>query len=274
MRWTVLLAFKLTWLLSFTVQARDYLVFTPLPMENPRAVVENSQGLALFLENLLAKPVRIHYVADYDEILRQFALGEIDLVHLGPFNYVMLRQRTEDVMPLVGVRERDGRDYYQCSVVTSIDGVARISEISRGFALTQPLSTCGPFMASYLLAQQGNRLARLDTAFLGTHDAVALAVVRQDFEAGTLSSTIASKYVPLGLKVLATSEPLPLFTLAVNRQRLSAETVALIQHELQQLTPEQTQDWGLGEKGFVTISDEDYDVIRRLKVAKDVNQTP
>lgn len=272
MRWMLLLV--ALWSASFSLQARDYLVFTPLPMENSRTVVENSQGLAVFLESLLAKPVRIHYVADYDEILHQFARGEIDLVHLGPFNYVMLRERTNKVTPLVGVRERDGKDYYQCSLVSSIDGVVDIASIDTSFALTQPLSTCGPFMASYLLAQQGNQLARLQTAFLGAHDAVALAVLRQAFQAGTLSSTIAQKYQPLGLNVLAVSEALPLFVLALNSAHFSPQTIALLQDELVKLTPEQTASWGLGEKGFVRTSDQDYEVIRRLKAGQDVNAAP
>ncbi len=266
--------FICVWLMSFSLQARDYLVFTPLPMENSRTVVENSQGLAVFLENLLGKPVRIHYVADYDEILRQFAGGEIDLLHLGPFNYVTLRERSAAVTPLVGVRERDGKDYYQCALVSSVDGVDQIRAIDTRFALTQPLSTCGPFMASYLLAQQGNRLARLQTAFLGAHDAVALAVLRQEFQAGTLSATIAQKYQPLGLNILALSDPLPLFVLALNSTHFSAQTISLLQHELVKLTAQQTASWGLGEKGFVRVSDEDYDVIRRLKAGQDVNAAP
>lgn len=274
-----ILSIWVMWALSFNAEAqtvvaheqRDYVVFAPLPMEEARLVIERSQGLTQFLQELLQRPVHIRYIEDYDEILQAFRRGEIDIAHLGPFNYVMLKEQAQQAQPLVALREADGADYYRCVLVSAIDGVVAIADIDHSFALTQPLSTCGPFMASDILAQHDVNLYQLNNQFLGTHDEVALAVVRKEFQAGMLSAAIAQKYQPLGLNVLQTSQPLPLFALAGNTETLSSEEFERIRQALLQLSPQQREQWGLGQQGFVAADDADYDVIRALKDANHVH---
>lgn len=259
--------------LSFwqTAYARDYLVFTPLPMEEARLVVEKSQPMVSYLEAVLSMPIRIRYVADYAEILNLFAAGEIDIAHLGPFSYVALKQYYPEAEPLLVTRNSDGSASYSCWIVSPIDGVKRVEDIDQSFALTQQLSTCGPITVAMTLNQYGVNLSKLKNQFLGTHDEVALAVLRKEFQAGSLSSTIASKYVDLGLNVLHKTENLPLFPLVVNGSTVLPEYKLLIKHGLLSLQPEARSAWGLGNQGFLPANDKDYDVIRDIQVRAHVD---
>lgn len=274
MRQLGFIVFLLMLLSSSHSMARDHLVFTPLPMQDAHLVVENSQRLVAYLEAVLSKPVRIRYVADYEQVVQLFKAGEIDIAHLGPLTYVALKQQFADAELLAAERGADGLDFYQCWIVAPIDGISELKKIKQSFALTQPLSTCGPYSVAPLLDQAKIKLTNLTTAYLGTHDNVALSVLRQEFEAGALSARIAEKYVPLGLRVLAKSEKLPLFPIVANRQTLSDEQRLLIQHGLLSIVADTTANWGLRQHGFMPVDDQDYDIIRQLKAATHVHTTP
>jgi phosphonate transport system substrate-binding protein len=106
---------------------------------------------------------------------------------------------------------------------------------------------------------------------LDKHDAVALAVVRGEYDAGGLKTAIGKKYAHLGLTVLAETPPLPSFGLVANRATLSPETMEAIRTMLTRLDPtgadkEMLLSWGENIRyGAVTAADSDYSVVRKFK---------
>ena len=136
---------------------------------------------------------------------------------------------------------------------------------SKKIALTQPLSTCGYLAADGLLRRAGTSPELNRYRYLNAHDAVALAVVRGDYDAGVLKSAIALKYKHLGLTILAETAPLPALGLVANSSRLSAETVERLRAALIEADSAVRTGWGDNIRhGAVPAVDADYDPMRKL----------
>ncbi|MDP1607285.1 MAG: PhnD/SsuA/transferrin family substrate-binding protein [Rhodocyclaceae bacterium] len=113
------------------------------------------------------------------------------------------------------------RPDYTCALVASAETRITPKAIKgKTIALTQPLSTCGYFVADTLLRQAGGALEHNRYRYLGRHDAVALAVIRGEFEVGALKTSIAES----GL--------LPGFLLAANAKTIKVERLAQIRQAL------------------------------------------
>lgn len=255
-------AFLSTALVTAQAAARS-LVFAPAPIEQPETVISNSRPLVHFLSQQLGVPVHIRYEKNNAEILRLFQEGKIDIVHLGPLPYVTLRQSYQKAEPLVAFNESDGSPTYICALVAAFDGPATPRQVRRSVALTQPLSTCGHLSAGYLLNKYNIQLDSLPHAYLGNHDMVAVAVVKGDYEVGTLKTTVAHKYVNLTLRVIEETPKFPGFLLVGNRTTLSPAQLNKITAALLKLSKNDRQGLILGKYGFSATSDADYALIRQ-----------
>jgi phosphonate transport system substrate-binding protein len=238
------------------------LVFTPLPIEQPETVIAASRPLVTYLSKQLGVPINIRYEKSYEDILRLFQEGEIDLVQLGPLPYATLRQAYPLAEPLVAIKEPDGKITYTCAMVTAFDGPTTLRHVRRPVALTQPLSTCGYLTASYLLDKHGIKLESLHHGYLGNHDKVALAVVRGTYEVGAIKTTVAKKYANLTLRVIEETPNFPGFLLVGNKATLSAEQINGIVRILLELPDSEQKSLNVGKYGFAATSNADYDQIR------------
>lgn len=239
------------------------LVFTPLPIEQPETVIAASRPLADYLSRQLGVPVTIRHEKKYEDIIRLFKEGKIDIVHLGPLPYVTLRRDCPDAEPLATIREPDGKAAYTCAVVTAFDGPASISQVRRSVALTQPLSTCGHLTAGYLLDRHHIKLETLRHDYLGNHDKVALAVVKGAYEVGAIKTSVAKKYTNLTLRVLEETPPFPGLLLVGNKATLKQDQINQIRKSLITIPGQEQERLVLGKFGFTAVSDADYGLIRQ-----------
>lgn len=254
--------------------ARAYarpLVFAPLPMENRETVIKQFMPLAGYLGQVLGREIVFDINDSYDRILDKFRRGEIDLAYMGPLPYVALKNGDEHAVPLVHFNEPSGEPFYTCALISLADKAVDTARVeNRRIALTQPLSTCGYLSASGLLRERGSDLAKNLYRYLNKHDAVAMAVVRGEFDLGGLKTAIARKYAHLGLAILAETRPLPSFALVGNSGTLSAGDMDGIRDALARLDPsgkdrEMLQGWGDNIRhGAVPARDEDYVPVREL----------
>ncbi len=246
--------------------------FAPLPMENREAMVLQFRPMATFLEQRLGRPVVFDFSDSYAKILEKFLANTIDLAYLGPLPYVELRAKDDQAEPLVLFREESGQPMYTCAIVTLADQPLSLTALTnRRFALTQPLSTCGYLAVNGLLQERGSNLEANRYRYLDKHDAVALAVIRGEFEAGGLKTSIAKRYNHLGLQVLAETPPFPGFALVGNRQTLAEPTLQAIRTALTGLDPAGADQamltqWGASIRyGAVAATDADYQALRRYR---------
>jgi phosphonate transport system substrate-binding protein len=246
--------------------------FAPLPMENQETIVKQFRPMKLYLEKQLGVRVDFDFSQSYDQILKKFMAGTIDLAYLGPLPYVELRAKDPQAEPLVHFNEPSSQPMYTCALVARADAPLQLKGLrERRFALTQPLSTCGYLAVNGLLREHGSSLADNRYRYLDKHDAVALAVVRGEFDAGGVKTAIGKKYTHLGLTVLAESPPFPSFGLVANRATLPAGTMEAIRRALISLDSagkdrDMLVSWGESIRyGAVPASDHDYDPVRTYK---------
>lgn len=254
-----------------TAQA-ETIRFAPLPMENRETVVKQYRPMVLYLEKSLNVTIEFVFADNYADILNNFIAGQIDLAYLGPLPYVELRAKDSQAEPLVHFNEASGQPMYTCAIVTLADSPLQLQVLkNKKIALTQPLSTCGYLSVNGLLREQGGSLEDNRYTYLDKHDAVALAVVRGEFDAGGLKTAIGKKYGHMGLKILAETAPMPSFGLVGNRATMSTTTMQALREALTKLAPvagdkEMLATWGENIRyGAVAASDKDYDVVRKFK---------
>ena len=254
-----------------TAQA-ETIRFAPLPMENRETVVKQYRPMVLYLEKSLNVTIEFVFADNYADILNNFIAGQIDLAYLGPLPYVELRAKDSQAEPLVHFNEASGQPMYTCAIVTLADSPLQLQGLkNKKIALTQPLSTCGYLSVNGLLREQGGSLEDNRYTYLDKHDAVALAVVRGEFDAGGLKTAIGKKYGHMGLKILAETAPMPSFGLVGNRATMSTTTMQALREALTKLAPvagdkEMLATWGENIRyGAVAASDKDYDVVRKFK---------
>ena len=249
----------------------ETLRFAPLPMEKRETVLSRFRPLTEYLSQELQVKIDYVYAPDYANLLDKFRRSEIDVAYLGPLPYVELRDTYPDAQPLLFFKESSSTVTYTCALVTfpgnNFDAWhGKVQKI----ALTQPLSTCGYLATNGLMRNYGNSLAANSYRYIGTHDEVALAVIRGEYAAGGLKTTVARKYGHMGLFILSETPPLPAFALVVNTRTLTAERIAGIKDAMLQLESTHSgqpppKDWNnaLGN-GVVEAHDGDYNVIRDL----------
>lgn len=246
--------------------------FAPLPMENREAMVVQFRPMVAFLQKQLGVTIEFDFSEDYAQILKKFKAGTIDLAYLGPLPYVELRAQAPQAEPLVHFNEASGQPMYTCALISLADTPLPLDNLThRRIALTQPLSTCGYLAVNGLLRQHGGSLENNSYRYLDKHDAVALAVVRGEFDAGGVKTAIGRKYAHLGIAILAETPPFPAFALIANRATLPAQTMEAFRTALTQLDPngadkEMLASWGESLRfGAVAASDRDFDPVRLYK---------
>lgn len=261
--------------IAATAQA-ETIRFAPLPMENRETVVKQYRPMVLYLEKALNVNIEFVFTDNYADIIKSFAQDKIDLAYLGPLPYVELRAKDDKAEPLVHFNEASGKPMYTCALVTLADSPLKLQGLKNSrIGLTQPLSTCGYLSVNGLLQEQGSRLEDNRYTYLDKHDAVALAVVRGEFDAGGLKTAIGKKYGHLGLKIVAETAPMPSFGLVANRATMFASTIQALQNALTKLDSAADQEmlasWGENIRyGAVAASDKDYDVVRKFKGTSEI----
>ena len=246
--------------------AENILTFAPLPMESPETVVGQWKPLLSHLERKLGIELKIDYSQSNQEILEKFRASKLDLAYLGPLPYVVLKENFAAAVPVALFKEANGQSVYTCAIVALAESKLAVKNLrNKTIALTQPLSTCGFHAADNLLRRAGTDLAATRYRYLNAHDAVALAVVRGDYDYGVLKTAIGEKYAHLGLITLAETAPLPSLGLVANSARLSAETIQRLRAALLEADPAVRAGWGDNIRhGAVPAADADYDPMRKL----------
>ena len=254
----------------FSAQA-ETIRFAPLPMQSQETVIKEFRPLTAYLEQRLQVKIEYVYSNSYADILEKFRRSEVDLAYLGPLPYVELRSHCPEAEPLVQFKESSGQATYTCALVAFPDsGFDPAAAEKKKIALTQPLSTCGYLSTSGLMRRSGGSLERNYYRYLGQHDAVALSILRGEFDAGGLKTAIARKYAHLGIQVISETAPLPGFALIGNTKTLPADLLPRLRQELTALDPAGRDNAMLStwsdniRHGTVAASNQDFQVVRAL----------
>lgn len=242
-----------------------------LPLQSREATVREFSKLFRAVGEAVGRPVEFVYLDRYEAVLDDLLAGRLDVAYLGPMPYVeLMRRNPEAASPLVRFREADGSSTYRCALVSFPDNPLRWPDVAGSrLAMPQALSTCGPHSAGPLLARLGGpRLDVMKTHFSGQHEIVAQQVVAGHADLGTLKQSVATAYRVLGLRILATTDPLPGFLLVVRNAAMPVAQRGLLRERLMAWPTQAQRQWGKSVRwGLEPASDADYDTLRALAKA-------
>lgn len=245
----------------------DPLAFVVHPFDTPSRLYQRFRPLCDYLQEVLGRPVTLRVASTYEEQIQHIAEGKADLTYIGPTPYVRARDHYGPVLLLAAEAEGGKASYQSVIVVRSDSPIRSLADIrNRTMAFGADKSFSSFYIPRLMLQNAGVRLSDLKNyAYLGRHERVALAVLHRDFDAGGLRLEIAQQYLDRGLRIVATSVPLPPHAI-VARPGLPAPIAEAIRAAL--LNPsargrEAFRAMG-AEVSFVPISDRDYDSAREI----------
>ncbi len=245
-------------------------VYAPLPLENESLTLARNQPLAALLTTILERPVQLRLYPTYHALIEAVAGGEVDFAELGPLPFLLARERVPHLRPVATFREPDGRAEYRCVIAAPVDGIVSLQHLMHqptppSVALTRPQSTCGPTVIFWLLVAHGFDLAHIHAAYHGGHDDVAIAVLREQFLIGGMKDSVAQRFYGLGLRTLATSDPVPGFMLVAQPDTLSAQQWATLTQTLTDLDDARLHTLQNGRYGFAPVDEQALEPIKTMR---------
>jgi phosphonate transport system substrate-binding protein len=249
----------------------DEVLFGVLPRDNPIIAYERYQPLADYLSAITGLNVELNLEKSYPAVVNKLGQGKMSFALLGPLTYLDAYKRF-DVPPIAKSRTARGETYYRSAIVTGIDGsIKEVSQlVDKKFAFAALWSTSGNLIPRYMLAWAGIHLDNLGSyQHYNYHDTVAKKVISNEFDAGGIRLSTAKRYEPYGLKIIATSDPIPTGPVVVS-PHTPYHVVQKVQKALLGMAEDETGREILAKLdpdlrgGFVAASDADYGGIRQM----------
>ncbi|NJN63578.1 MAG: phosphate/phosphite/phosphonate ABC transporter substrate-binding protein [Acidobacteria bacterium] len=238
---------------------------------NPRLMYLKYQPLADYLSEKTGATWELLISADYDETVRRLCAGEVDLAYLGPLTYVKANS-------VCGARavvrlQTGGKDSFRSYVMVRSDSPAKsLADLSgKRIGFGSPLSTSAHLVPFAMMVHADVFSDPRTTCInFGHHERAARACLIGEVDACGVRDIIGDRFLDRGLRVLATSEPIPNFPLVAS-PKTDATTIDRVVAALVDMP---AQDARLRARmaawdpelasGFVRAQGDEYERIRRL----------
>lgn len=240
-----------------------------LPDENASTIIKNNQPLKAYLEKTLGKKIELIVTTDYSSMIEAMRHGRLDLAYFGPLSYVLARQKS-DIEPFVALKSKGSTTYQSVVIGNAEAGVNTIEDIhGKNMAFGDKASTSSHLIPKSMLAEKGLQAGSdYNEHFVGSHDAVAMAVQNGHAQAGGLSRPIFESLVERQIidgnkvKVLGYSKPFPQYPWTM-RSNLKPELKEKIRKAFLDIKDPAILK-PFKADGFDVITDRHYDVVRDL----------
>jgi phosphonate transport system substrate-binding protein len=242
-----------------------------IPKDNPRIAYEKFQPLVDYLTEKTPYNFELILKKNYEDTVTALGEGEIDMAFLGPLTYLHARAEYNAMSILKSVTEK-GDSFYRSVIVTKNDGQIRnLSDLNgKSFAFAGMKSTSGNLIPRFLLAENGIHLRNLENYNnFNYHDTVVKWVLKGEYDAGAVRESVAEKYLPLGLKIIARSGPIPTGPLVIRSQTpynlvktIKAALLDMVKTDKGKKVLRKIDTEFMG--GFAEADDFDYEHIRKM----------
>ncbi len=246
-------------------------LFGVLPRDNPIIAYERYQPLVDYLSDVTGLEIELNLEKSYPDVVNKLGQGNMSFALLGPLTYLDAYKRF-DASPIARSRNARGEAFYRSVIVTGMDGsIEEVSQlVDKKFAFSSLWSTSGNLVPRYMLAWAGIHLDNLELYHhFNYHDTVAKKVISNEFDAGSMRLSAAERYKPYGLKIVATSDPIPTGPVVVS-PHTPYHMVQKVQKALLNMSEDEAGKKILAkldpdlQGGFVAASDTDYISIRQM----------
>lgn len=246
----------------------DKLIVALIPDENAATVIQDNQGLKDYLTEAFDKEIELVVTTDYSSMIEAARNDRLDLAYFGPLSYVLAKE-VSDIEPFAARIKGGTKTYNSCIIGNTKKGVTSFDDIKgTTFALGDPASTSSRLFPELTLAENGLTKGKdFQGVFLGSHDAVALAVQNGNAQAGGMACPILKSLKKKGVidpskvTTIAESSPIPQYPWTM-RSTLSPELKENIRVTFLELESDKVLK-PFNADGFASITDSDYDGIRK-----------
>lgn len=243
-----------------------------LPDESEMALLERYSPLFEFLTQETGLPYKVVIPNSYEELVRKFGEGEVDLAYFGGVTF-MLANSEHGAIPLV-MRDVDTR--FTTMLIVADEGSNTFKEIEgKTFSFGSRLSTSGHLMPRYFLqVQHGITPEKYfrSIEYSGKHDRTAIWVRDGEVDAGVVNSEIIRKMFadgrlrPDDIHIIWESPPYPDYVWAVQPQILPVDRER-IQQAFLRLSPDNPQHdailSSMGAASFYPASTKDFTMLEQ-----------
>jgi len=248
-----------------------------VPFDASAAFVPLYHKIAGIISEKMGCPVHLKIGTSYNATIEAMRSGKIDIAEFGPLSYI-LAQKLAGAEVVATYATPDGKpDTYTASVVTwPGSGITTLKGVAgHSFAYSDPASTSGHLFPAYALKSAGiDPDHGVKAVYAGSHTASYEALLHHKVEAGEinsqeiLSAQHAGIYNPSDFVTLWTSQPIPEDPVVVRGNlppALKTKLTDVLQTlDLSSIPAADLKVIGLKGKGYVAISDKEYDGIRSL----------
>ncbi|MBI5213812.1 MAG: phosphate/phosphite/phosphonate ABC transporter substrate-binding protein [Nitrospirae bacterium] len=240
-------------------------LFGAVPLENAVVMNRKFTPLVEYLNKKLGMDYIIKVGKDYAEAIDDLGAGRVHISSQTPTTYIEGKHKYGT--KLLGYFAKDGSPTYKSAIVASkASAIKSVNEIrGKRFAFGSEKSTGSTLVPMAMLAETGIALKDLSHyAYLGSHDIVANAVLKEEFDAGGMMESVVSQFADKGLVALKISEPIPQFPICVNKD-LDEELVEKIKEALLSITDSSIfKAIDKGYTKFLEAKDSDFDGVRAM----------
>ncbi len=255
----------------------EKLVVGVIPSLNQGSMQKAMDKLSDHFETELNIPVEITVYPDYQGVVQAMNYDDVNMAYFGPSTYIDANEQSGARAIMTQLIK--GEPFYYSYIIThknspltSIDDLVKNSN-QLTFAFGDPNSTSGSLIPSIELKKQGvftnkNEHKFKNLLYTGGHDATAIAIENEQFDAGAIDSAIFNSLKENGkigdnFKVIWESDKLFQYPWAVSKA-VDEKLETQIQDAFLKIKDEEILD-AFAASGFTKASDSDYESIRQAK---------
>lgn len=262
-------ALAITALVGADVRDPATLKIALLPDDHPGTIIKNNEPLKAHLVKVTGKEIELIVTTDYSSMIEAMRSKRIDVAYFGPLSYILAKSKCE-IEPFAAMLKDGGTTYRGVIIVNRTAGITDLVGIKgKNMAYGDRASTSSHLIPKSILSKAGLEGGKdYQQHFVGSHDAVAMAVQNGHAQAGGLSKPIFESMVERKLislekvAVLTESTDFPNYPWTMQsdlapalKQKLASALVDLKDPAV--LKPFKAD-------GFAPITDADYDGIRSM----------
>jgi phosphonate transport system substrate-binding protein len=240
---------------------------------NPRLMFLKYQPLVDYLTSATGRPWNLVVVPTYERLVQDLCSGKLTVAYLGPFAYARAHAACK-ALPVVKLTT-GGKPTYRGLIMVRADSPLKgLPDLAgKKFGFGPPMATASYLEVRAMLEEAGLHPG-LDVAcrHYAHHEEAARAVLLGEVDACGVREIVGEKYTRRGLRVLARSEEIPNFVLALAPRSEPALSDDLVRALVllpgrDSRTAETIRGWDEElAGGFLPASDAEYEPVRRLAV--------
>lgn len=253
------------------------LIFGFNPFTTPQNIKENYAPILEEIAQKVGRQAKVIIVSDYDSLGRSLVNGTIDIGWFSPFAYVSAKSKG-DITPMVTTVVNQNSSYHGYIITRKDRGFKSVDHLKgKRFAFVDKQSASGYVYPRAMLLEQGKQPETFfsENIFLGSHDRVIEAVLDGTVDAGATYSEAVEAARGRGLtvqnlEIVAKTESIPKDAIAA-RPGFDEVLLGKITNAFIETTDKKAECSFLMKKtglnGFISASDQVYDIIRRAAKA-------